>query len=47
VDINTLPMGTYICVVTNIQNTSIVRVNSIDYSSPGLVRLEFQTWHQP
>jgi hypothetical protein len=47
VDINALPAGTYLCVTTNIGNTSIVRVNSIDYSSPGKLRLDFITWHQP
>ena len=46
-DINALPIGTYICVLTNIKNTSVVRVNSINYASPGSIRLEFQTWHQP
>jgi hypothetical protein len=47
VDINNLPAGTYICVTTNIKNTSVIRVNSIDYSSPGKIRLDFMTWHQP
>ena len=47
VDINVLPSGTYLCVSTNIKNTSVVRVNSIDYSSPGTLRLDFMTWHQP
>ena len=46
-DINTLPSGTYICVLTNIKNTSVVRINSIDYSSPGMLRLDYMTWHQP
>ena len=47
VDINSLPGGTYICVSTNIKNISVVRVNGIDYSSPGKIRLDFMTWHQP
>ena len=46
-DVNTLPAGTYICFRTNIQNNSVVRVHSIDPWSPGMMRLEFQTWHQP
>jgi hypothetical protein len=47
VDINNLPAGTYICVSTNIKNTALVRVATIDYSSPGSIRLDFMTWHQP
>jgi hypothetical protein len=47
VDINSLPRGTYICVLTNIKNISVVRVNSIDYSAPGMIRLDYMTWHQP
>jgi len=47
VDINSLPRGTYLCVSTNIKNTSVVRVNSIDYPSAGTLRLDFMTWHQP
>jgi hypothetical protein len=47
VDINSLARGTYICVLTNIKNISVVRVNSIDYSSPGMIRLDYMTWHQP
>src|ERR1700690_2154569 len=47
VDINSLPRGTYICVLTNIKNISVVRVNSIDYSEPGTIRLDYMTWHQP
>jgi hypothetical protein len=46
-DINKLPSGTYICVITNINNVSVVRVNTINYSSPGRIRLDFITWHQP
>jgi len=47
VDINSLPRGTYLCVSTNIKNTSVVRVNSIDHPSAGTLRLDFMTWHQP
>jgi hypothetical protein len=47
VDINSLPRGTYICVLTNIKNISVVRVNSINYSAPGTIRLDYMTWHQP
>jgi hypothetical protein len=47
VDINSLTRGTYICVLTNIRNISVVRVNSIDYSAPGTIRLDYMTWHQP
>jgi hypothetical protein len=47
VDINNLASGTYICVFTNIKNISVVRVNAINYSSPGMIRLDFMTWHQP
>ena len=47
VDINNLPAGIYICVITNINNVSVVRVNSINLSAPGSIRLDFKTWHQP
>ena len=46
-DLLTLPIGTYICVVTNIQNISVVRVSSIDYPALGTITLDFKTWHQP
>jgi len=47
VDINSLPVGTYMCVSTNIKNISIVRINSINNASPGVIWLDFTTWHQP
>jgi hypothetical protein len=47
VDINSLPSGTYLCVTTNLKNTAVLRVNAIDYSSPGTMHLAFMTWHQP
>jgi hypothetical protein len=47
VDINTVGAGTYICVQTNAGNTSIVRINSIDYSPVGSLRIDFTTWQQP
>ena len=47
VDVLALAPGTYICFQTNIGNSSIVRVYSIDAWSPGTMRLEYQTWHQP
>jgi hypothetical protein len=43
-DIRNLPSGTYICVVTNIKNISIIRINSINYASKGSIRLDFTTW---
>ena len=46
-DINSLARGTYICVLTNIKNISVVRVNSINNSAPGTIRLDYMTWHQP
>jgi hypothetical protein len=47
VDINALPAGTYICISTNIKNTAVMRVAGINYASPGSIRLDFMTWHQP
>lgn len=44
VDIRNLPNGTYICVITNIKNVSIIRINSINYGNKGVIRLDFTTW---
>lgn len=43
-DIRNLPSGTYICMITNSKNISIIRVNSINYGSKGVIRLDFTTW---
>lgn len=47
VDIKTLPVGTYICVTTNIGNISIVRINAINTAYVGSIRIDYTTWHQP
>jgi len=47
VSINDLPSGTYICVTTNANNISVVRINSINTAYVGKIRIDFQTWKQP
>jgi len=47
VNLNELAVGTYICVQTNAGNISVVRINGVDYSWVGTVKISFTTWHQP
>jgi len=46
-NINELPGGTYICVTTNVNNISIVRINKINTAYVGKIYIDFMTWHQP
>jgi hypothetical protein len=43
-DIRNLPSGTYICVTTNAKNSPVIQINSINYASKGVIRIDFTTW---
>jgi hypothetical protein len=43
-DIRNLPSGTYICVSTNAKNISVIRINSINFASKAMIRVDFTTW---
>jgi hypothetical protein len=45
--LNDLPSGTYICVTTNVKNTSVVRINHINAAYVGKITIDFMTWQQP
>lgn len=44
ININDLPLGTYICVSTNSQNVAVIRIDGVVNANPGTIRIAFMTW---